>query len=127
MGVSLAHVAVLVPEYDEGIAFFTEALGLSLLEDTDMGGGKRWVRVGRSDSSVSFHLARAVGSQRDAIGRQGGGRVWLFLHTDAFEADHAAMMEAGVQFEEAPRSESYGKVAVFQDPWGNRWDLIGPA
>ncbi|WP_425073055.1 VOC family protein [Sagittula sp. S175] len=127
MGMTLAAFAVLVPDYDEGIAFFTQTLGFDLLEDTDMGGGKRWVRIGRPDHTTNILLARAVGDQRASIGQQGGGRVWLFLRTDDFARDHAHMTAQGVQFEEEPRHEAYGAVAVFRDPWGNRWDLIQPA
>ena len=123
-GRKLALVALLVPDYDEAIAFFTGALGFDLLEDTDQGGGKRWVRVAPKGAETGFLLARAVDGQRAAIGRQGGGRVWLFLQTEDFARDHAAMSDAGVYFEEPPRHEPYGKVAVFRDPWGNRWDLI---
>lgn len=123
----LAQLALLVPDYDEGIAFFRDTLGFDLLEDTDMGGGKRWVRVAPKGAQTAFLLARAVGPQREAIGQQGGGRVWLFLRTDDFERDHQAFVAAGVTFEEAPRYEEYGPVAVFRDPWGNRWDLLGPA
>lgn len=126
MGLTLAAFAFLVPEYDAGIAFFRDTLGFELKEDTDMGGGKRWVRVGRPGHSTEILLARAVGNQRDTIGQQGGGRVWLFLHTDDFARDHAAFTAKGVIFEEAPRHEPYGTVAVFRDPWGNRWDLIEP-
>ncbi len=123
----LASVSYLVPEYDEGIAFFTGALGFTLAEDTDMGGGKRWVRVLPSGGGTGLVLARPDGTaQRAAIGQQGGGRVWLFLETEDFAADHARMRAAGVCFEEDPRNEAYGMVAVFRDPWGNRWDLIGP-
>ncbi len=123
----LAMVAVLVPEYDAGIAFFCDMLGFALLEDTDLGGGKRWVRVAPEGGQTQLLLARAVGDQRAAIGRQGGGRVWLFLHTDDCARDHAAWHAAGLSFEAPPRSEAYGIVAVFRDPWGNRWDLIQPA
>lgn len=119
----LALIALLIPEYDAAIEWFTGALGFSLLEDTDMGGGKRWVRVSPGNGT-EFLLARAVGSQRDTIGNQGGGRVWLFLETEDFARDHAAFTAAGVTFEEAPRHEDYGTVAVFRDPWGNRWDLV---
>lgn len=122
----LAYFAFLVPEYDEGIAFFTKALGFELLEDTDMGGGKRWVRVA-SPNGECVLLARATGAQRDTIGQQGGGRVWLFLHSDDFATDHARLTQNGATFEESPRHEPYGTVAVFRDPWGNRWDLIQPA
>ncbi len=130
----LALVAILVPDYDSAIAFFTGTLGFALLEDTDLGGGKRWVRVAPSAPGITspaasppqtaFLLARAVDNQRDQIGKQGGGRVWLFLQTDDFARDHAAYQAAGLHFEESPRLEPYGTVAVFQDPWGNRWDLI---
>ena len=121
----LAMVAILVPEYDAGIAFYCGALGFRLLEDTDLGGGKRWVRVAPEGAETAFLLARASGpDQEAAIGRQGGGRVWLFLQTDDFARDHAAYLARGVQFEEPPRLEPYGTVAVFADPFGNRWDLI---
>lgn len=120
----LGLVAILVPSYAEGIGFFVDRLGFELLEDTDLGGGKRWVRVAPSGAQTQFLLARAVGDQRKSIGQQGGGRVWLFLQTDDFARDHAAFLAAGVTFEEAPRHEPYGSVAVFQDPWGNRWDLM---
>lgn len=120
----LSALAILVPDYDAGIAFFVGILGFDLLEDTDMGGGKRWVRVAPKGAQTAFLLARAVGDQAAFIGQQGGGRVWLFLETDDFARDHAAMRHKGVTFEEAPRHETYGIVAVFRDPWGNRWDLI---
>ena len=100
-------------------------MGWDLLEDTDLGDGKRWVRVAPKGAQTAFLLAKAVGDQQiAAIGQQGGGRVWLFLRTDDFAADYAAMGAKGVTFEEAPRDEPYGQVAVFRDPFGNRWDLI---
>ncbi len=124
-GARLALVAVLVPDYDAGIAFFTGALGFRLVEDTDLGGGKRWVRVAPPGGGSALLLARAAtDAQRAAIGAHGGGRVCLFLETDDFARDHAAFRAAGVVFEEAPRAEPYGTVAVFRDPFGNRWDLI---
>lgn len=127
----LSLLAILVPDYDAGIAFFTQKLGFTLLEDTDMGDGKRWVRVAphsaQDGAQTEFLLARAVGDQAQAIGNQGGGRVWLFLRSDDFEADYTKMKANGVHFEEAPRDELYGMVAVFRDPFGNRWDLLGPA
>lgn len=197
----LALVALLVPSYEAGLAFFVEGLGWDLLEDSDHGGGKRWIRVApkaalpetaqpgaatamspngastaatQTDAPIKpkpnsppFHsapeeartqtpskagqtgtapaapqkdtapspqepqtqflLARAVGEQRAAIGNQGGGRVWLFLHTDDFDCDSARLSAAGAVFEEDPRHEPYGTVAVFRDPFGNRWDLIQPA
>ena len=124
-GARLALVAVLVPDYDAGIAFFTGALGFQLVEDTDLGGGKRWVRVAPPGGGSEVLVARAAtDAQRAAIGGHGGGRVCLFLETDDFARDHAAFCAAGVVFEEAPRAEPYGTVAVFRDPFGNRWDLI---
>ncbi|MEJ8560163.1 VOC family protein [Yoonia sp. GPGPB17] len=121
----LALISLLVPSYQAGIAFFVDQMGFDLHEDTDLGGGKRWVRVGPKDAETGFLLAKAVGAEQiAAIGNQGGGRVWLFLQTDDFARDHAAMTTKGVTFEEAPRDESYGQVAVFRDPFGNRWDLI---
>jgi catechol 2,3-dioxygenase-like lactoylglutathione lyase family enzyme len=120
----LAAVALLVPDYDPAIRFFVGSLGFTLLQDTDLGAGKRWVRVGHPGAQTDLLLARATGEQAAAIGRQGGGRVWLFLETDDFARDHTAFTAAGVSFEGEPRHEPYGTVAVFQDPWGNRWDLI---
>ena len=121
----LALVSLLVPDYDVGIAFYVSKMGFDLLEDTDLGGGKRWVRVAPKGAQTAFLLARAVGElQTSAIGNQGGGRVWLFLQTDDFDRDHAAMLSKDVYFEEQPRDEPYGRVAVFNDPFGNRWDLI---
>ena len=114
----------LVPDYDEGIAFFREALGFALLEDSDLGAGKRWV-VMAGASGGRLLLARATDErQRAAIGNQAGGRVGLFLSSEDFAADHARIAAWGVQFSEGPREEPYGTVAVFTDPWGNRWDLI---
>lgn len=120
----LALVAILVPEYDAGISFFVDTLGFDLLQDDVLDDEKRWVRVGHAGHGCDFLLARAVGEQRDIIGNQGGGRVWLFLETDDFAGDYASMTAKGVFFEESPRHEPYGTVAVFQDPFGNRYDLI---
>ena len=121
----LALLSILVPDYDAGIAFFVDQMGFDLLEDTDLGGGKRWVRVAPRGAETGFLLAKAVGDQQiAAIGNQGGSRVWLFLQTDAFDVDHRAMLSKGVRFEETPRDEPYGRVAVFADAFGNRWDLI---
>jgi len=128
MNQRLSLVSLLVADYDEAIAFFTRALTFELCEDTPLGGGKRWVVVrppGRVGSGLL--LARADGpAQAARIGDQTGGRVFLFLQTDAFERDHARMPAARVPFVEAPRQEAYGVVAVFEDPYGNRWDLIQP-
>lgn len=120
----LAYSAYLVRDYDEAIAWFAEALGWRLLEDSDLGGGKRWVRVGGAQGGQLL-LARATSeAQLAAVGRAAGGRVAYFVHTPDFDADHARMVTAGVAFAEAPRHEAYGKVAVFADLYGNRWDLI---
>lgn len=124
----LALVAYLARDYDEAIAWFRAALDWRLLEDTDMGGGKRWVRMAPdADAATQFLIARAVDDQLDHVGRHAGGRVGYFLHCDDFAASHARMRAAGVAFEEAPRHEAYGIVAVFRDLYGNRWDLIEPA
>lgn len=125
----LAALSLVVREYDEAIEFFTRVLRFALLEDTDMGHGKRWVRVapGR-DASTALLLARGTTpDQQAAIGHQSGGRVFLFLHTDDFDGDVAHLRACGVRFTEAPRSEAYGRVVVFLDLYGNRWDLIEPA
>jgi len=120
----IALFSLLVPDYDEAIAFFT-AIGFDLKEDTDLGGDKRWVRVSPPNADTDILLARAANDrQRKATGEQGGGRVWLFLETLDFNGDHARISAAGGQFEGPARVEPYGRVAVWADPWGNRWDLI---
>ena len=127
----MAHIAafsLLVRDYDEAIAFYVGKLGFELSEDADRGGGKRWVRVTPRGGQTSLLLARAVTEeQRAAVGNQSGGRVWLFLETEDFDRDHAAFLTAGVHFRETPRREEYGVVAVFEDLYGNAWDLIEPA
>ncbi len=124
----LHAVALLVRDYDEAIRWYTTALGFELLEDTDMGAGKRWVCVApRGSSGTCFLLALAKGDEQvAAVGRQGGGRVFLFLHTDDFAGDHARMQAHDVRFMEQPRDEVYGRVVVFEDLYGNRWDFIEP-
>lgn len=125
MARSIASVALVVREYDEAIAFFTDVLRFRLIEDTPMGGGKRWVVVAPSSEGTSLLLARAVSDeQRAAIGNQTGGRVFFFLHTDDFAGDYAHLQAHGVRFVEAPREEEYGQVVVFFDLYGNKWDLI---
>jgi catechol 2,3-dioxygenase-like lactoylglutathione lyase family enzyme len=120
----IAFFSLLVPDYDEALRFFLP-LGFELRQDEDLGGAKRWVTIGLPGASTGILLARADGeAQTAAIGQQGGGRVWLFLETADFAGDHARFLAAGVAFEELPRQEPYGTVAVFRDPWGNRWDLI---
>ena len=121
---SLAMTALVVPEYDAAIAFFTQALGFDLIEDSDLGGGKRWVVVGGPDGGRLLIARAANDDQRAAIGNQTGGRVGWFVSSEDFVADHARMTEYGVEFTDSPRREPYGTVAVFRDPWGNRWDLI---
>lgn len=117
--------AIVVPDYDAGLAFYAGTLGWSVTSDLDQGGGKRWVVVSPPGGGTSVLLAKAVGAdQTAAIGNQTGGRVGFFVQTDDFARDHAAMLAAGVDFEEAPRVEPYGIVAVWRDPFGNRWDLI---
>jgi catechol 2,3-dioxygenase-like lactoylglutathione lyase family enzyme len=121
----LGSMAYLVREYDEAIDWFTGKLGFTLLEDLPQG-DKRWVRVAaRGARECALLLARAATPEQVAcVGRQSGGRVFLFLHTDDFARDFAAMSAQGVQFLEAPRHEAYGTVAVFADLYGNKWDLL---
>ena len=120
---------MVVHDYDEAIAWYTQVLGFELLEDTPRSPTKRWVVVApRGARETGILLARAASdAQRAAIGNQTGGRVFLFLETDDFDRDFARMTERGVRFMEAPRDEEYGRVAVFEDLYGNRWDLIGRA
>ena len=126
MSRSVSAISLLVPDYDAGIAFYVGKLGFSLVEDTPLDDGKRWVLVSPDDgASTRLLLARAADSaQQAAIGHQAGGRVFLFLRTEDFDADYERFTAAGVRFLEAPRDEAYGKVAVFEDPFGNKWDLI---
>ena len=126
MASRISAITLVVPDYEAGLAFYVGQLGFRLVEDVDQG-RKRWVTVEPPGGGTRLVLARAEGeAQRAAIGNQAGGRVFLFLQTDDFARDHAAMLAAGVTFEEAPRHEPYGSVAVWRDPFGNRWDLIGP-
>ncbi|WP_342741807.1 VOC family protein [Sphingomonas rubra] len=119
--------ALLVDEYDTALSFFVGKLGFELQEDTTLGDGKRWVVIAPHGAPSGLLLARAVGDrQRKAIGDQSGDRVFLFLETDDFARDHLAYTERGIRFVEAPRHEPYGIVAVFEDIYGNRWDLIEP-
>ena len=127
MTVRLNLTSLLVRDYDEAIEFYTRRLGFELREDTDLGAGKRWVVVAPPGGGSGLLLARAVSErQLEAVGDQSGGRVFLFLETDDFQRDHAAYVEIGIHFVETPRREFYGKVAVFEDLYGNRWDLIEP-
>lgn len=124
----IAALSYLVRDYDEAIRWFTDKLGFALLEDMPLSPTKRWVVVApKGGAGASLLLAKADGErQRAAVGDPSGGRVFLFLETDDFDRDHAAMIAKGVLFLEAPRRESYGKVAVFEDLYGVRWDLIEP-
>lgn len=125
----IAKLSLLVRDYDEAIDWYTRCLGFALAEDVDMGNGKRWVVIEPTGTrGAALLLAKAANPQQEAaVGNQSGGRVFLFLETDSFDRDHARMVSEGVNFREAPRSEAYGKVAVFEDLYGNAWDLIGPA
>lgn len=122
----IGTVALVVPDYDAAVAFFVDGLGWTLHSDTRLSATKRWVVVGPpGGAGARLVLARAEGAaQETAIGNQAGGRVFLFLYSDDFARDHARIEAAGGRFEERPRSESYGTVAVWRDPFGNRWDLI---
>jgi catechol 2,3-dioxygenase-like lactoylglutathione lyase family enzyme len=124
----IATVALLVSDYDEAIAWYCGKLGFALLDDADLGGGKRWVTVApAAGQGARLLLAKAEGAaQLSRVGDQAGGRVFLFLETDDFWRDHAAMLARGVEFKEEPRREAYGRVAVFADLYGNLWDLIEP-
>jgi catechol 2,3-dioxygenase-like lactoylglutathione lyase family enzyme len=126
MSQRIAHLTLVVRDYDEAIEFFTNAMGFELLEDTRLDPQKRWVLVGpKGSTGTSLLLAEAATQeQRDSIGNQTGGRVFLFLETDDFWSDYHRMVAAGVRFKEQPREESYGIVAVFEDLCGNKWDLI---
>lgn len=127
-GSTLFQLSYLVRDYDEAIAYFTGVLGFSLLEDQDLGAGKRWVRVAAGEGSGGsvLLLAKAVGvEQETAVGRQAGGRVFLFLRSGDFWRDYRRMLRAGAHFLELPRLEPYGTVVVFADLYGQKWDLIG--
>jgi catechol 2,3-dioxygenase-like lactoylglutathione lyase family enzyme len=128
MNQRIGYVSLLVRDYDEAIAYYTSILGFQLVEDTPLAPGKRWVLVAprsATDGGTYLLLARAKNAtELAAVGQQSGGRVFLFLHTDDFQRDYALFHARGVKFLEAPRSEPYGTVAVFQDEYGNRWDLL---
>ena len=128
MNQRLAHVTLIVRSYDEAIAFYTQVLGFTLTSNLDMGDGKRWVVVAPpGPAGCSLLLAEAkTEEERQAVGRQGAGRVWLFLHTDDFWRDYPVLQNRGLRFLETPRNEEYGHVAVFEDLYGNKWDLLEP-
>jgi catechol 2,3-dioxygenase-like lactoylglutathione lyase family enzyme len=122
---SVFLATVVVRDYDEAIAFYVNKIGFALLEDEDRGGGKRWVRVGPAGGGAALLLAKAVtAEQQSRVGNQTGGRVMMFVETDDFERDYVRMCDAGVVFTQVPRREKYGTVAVFEDLYGNRFDLI---
>jgi len=122
----LALTALLVRDYDEAIDWYGRVLGFRLVADRDMGGGKRWVEIA-ADGGGALLLAMAKKPEEQAaIGNQFGGRVGLFLHVEDFDATYRRLVDAGAQFDDQPRDEPYGKVVVFRDLYGNRWDLIEP-
>ena len=125
----ITQFVIVVHDYDEAVRFYVGVLGFELIEDSDRGGGKRWVRVrprGPSGGCAILLAKAADDRQRAAVGNQTGGRVFIFLHTDDFMRDYNKLTSAGVKFRGPPRREDYGTVAVFEDPYGNAWDLIEP-
>jgi catechol 2,3-dioxygenase-like lactoylglutathione lyase family enzyme len=125
----LAAVTFLVPSYDDGLAFFRDVLGFAVLEDTPLGGGKRWVVVAPSQGGGAALVLAVPSDERQSarLGDQTGGRVGFFLHSADFWSDYETLRARDVRFLETPRSEPYGLVAVFLDPWGGKWDLLQPA
>lgn len=125
----IAHIALVVDDYDRAIEFYTQKLNFNLIEDTPLSESKRWVLVAPNGSSeCKLLLAKAVGDeQKSRIGNQAGGRVFLFLHTDNFKRDYDQLKKKGIEFVREPAKELYGTVAVFKDLYGNLWDLIEPA
>ncbi len=124
----LSRIAIVVRDYDEAITFYTEKLGFELIEDTRLSDVKRWVIVSPPSSECALLLAKAASDEQAAcIGNQTGGRVFLFLYTDDFERDYNRYRSNGIEFIRAPKNEPYGRVAVFEDLYGNKWDLIQPA
>lgn len=122
----IAHIALVVDDYDEAIEFYTNKLGFTLVEDTTLSSTKRWVLVRpKGSNECSLLLAKAIGDEQTSrIGNQTGGRVFLFLQTDDFEKDYDNYVEGGIKFIREPKQEAYGMVAVFEDLYGNLWDLI---
>jgi catechol 2,3-dioxygenase-like lactoylglutathione lyase family enzyme len=125
----LGSICLLVRDYDEAKAYYIDKLGFDLIEDAAIGDGKRWVLLAPPGSQETrLLLAKAAGREQSArVGDQAGGRVFLFLHTDDFWRDYRVLRARGVTFCEQPRQEAYGVVAVFEDLYGNRWDLLQPA
>jgi predicted enzyme related to lactoylglutathione lyase len=124
---NISQFTVTVRDYDEALAFYVDKLGFEKLEDTDLGGGKRWVRVRPSGSTgAGILLAKAVNEKQLAsVGNQTGGRVFIFIETDEFSRDYSALVSRGVVFVRPPSEEPYGTVAVFEDLYGNKFDLVG--
>jgi catechol 2,3-dioxygenase-like lactoylglutathione lyase family enzyme len=124
----IAHISLLVHDYDEALDFYVQKLSFTLIEDTVISDTKRWVLIKPPGSiGCSILLAKAVGDQQQAaVGNQSGGRVFLFLYTDNFWRDYNLMTDNGVQFVRSPQTEPYGTIAVFEDLYGNLWDLIEP-
>lgn len=122
----IGNIALVVENYDDAIDFYTNKLSFELIEDTDLGGGKRWVQVSPPNSTGTNLLLAQASSEEQlaAVGNQTGGRVFLFLQTNDFWRDFHAMKSKGVVFNEEPRVEPYGTVVVFQDLYGNKWDLL---
>lgn len=124
----LAHIAIVVDDYDKAIAFYTQKLDFELLEDTVLSETKRWVKIRpKGSSGCSLLLAKAANDeQKSRVGNQTGGRVFLFLHTDDFKRDYQNLITMGIKIIREPSHEAYGTVAVFEDLYGNLWDLIEP-
>ena len=128
MNWKIAHIALLVNDYDEAIEFYTKKLNFTLVEDSILSETKRWVIVSPDDSGCSLLLAKASGEeQKSRVGNQTGGRVFLFLHTDNFERDYKNLLNQRIVIIRKPVVETWGKVLVFQDLYGNLWDLIEPS
>lgn len=123
----IAHIALIVDDYDKAIAFYTRQLDFVLIEDTIVSDTKRWVMVGPKGSECCLLLAKAANEEQTSrVGNQTGGRVFLFLYTDDFQRDYTIMRNKEIEFVREPVTESYGTVAVFKDLYGNLWDLIEP-
>ena len=124
----IAHIALVVRDYDEAIQFYTKKLHFTLVEDSVLTETKRWVLIAPGESSgCCLLLAKAANPEQEAsIGNQSGGRVFLFLHTDNFQRDYESMIKEGIEFVREPKVEAYGTVAVFKDLYGNLWDMIEP-
>ena len=124
----LVHIALVVADYDEAIEFYTKKLHFNLLEDTTLSDTKRWVRVAPKGSECCLLLAKAANdTQKSRVGNQTGGRVFLFLHTDNFQRDFQNLIDNNIKIVRQPVTEPYGTVAVFEDLYGNLWDLIEPS